>query len=129
VSETGPAVSVTRGPARGTAVVTPSGSFDHASAPLLRCALLEALGTSTTVVVDLRLVTFADSCLLGVIVAGHRRATAQDGRLLLVHPTERVLRLLRLTGLTGLLDVRGAAVPTLRGRPRPRAVELAGGTP
>jgi anti-anti-sigma factor len=106
VSEAQPEVRLARGLGRGTSVVSLSGSFDSAATSPLRQALLEALRAGSTVVVDLREVTFLDSCVLGVLVAAHRRASADSGRLLLVHPPERVLRLLRLTGLTGLLEVR-----------------------
>ena len=57
------------------------------------------------VVVDLSDVTFMDSTGLGVLLNALRHFTVRHGRLVLVCPTERVLRPFRITGLTGHLTI------------------------
>jgi len=57
------------------------------------------------VVVDLSDVTFMDSTGLGVLLNALRHFTVRHGRLVLVCPTERVLRPFQITVLTGHLTI------------------------
>jgi anti-anti-sigma factor len=96
-----------RSPGGVVVVVSPAGELDLATAPALREALLEAcLGTERLVVVDLRLVTFADSSAMAVLVAAFNRVADEGRSFLMVNAHGRALKVLRLTGLTSVMDVR-----------------------
>jgi anti-sigma B factor antagonist len=86
-----------KGEARGT-VVTVSGELDVATSQTLERELGKLQGT-TTVVVDLRGLTFIDSTGLGVLVRAHQLAKEQSRRFGLVRGNGQVDRLLNLTGL------------------------------
>jgi anti-anti-sigma factor len=71
--------------ARGErSVVVAEGELDLESVPAFRRALSEAESEGTTVVVDLRGVTFLDSTAIGELVRGHRRARAAGRRFVVV---------------------------------------------
>jgi anti-sigma B factor antagonist len=55
--------------------------------------------------VDLSGVTFLDSTGLGVLLNALRQITLRHGRLVLVCPTERVLRPFEIAGLVGHLPI------------------------
>jgi anti-sigma B factor antagonist len=74
------AVDVERSDRRAT--VSLQGELDLETAPQFRERLAEAEGADT-VVVDLRDVTFMDSCGIGELVGAHQRAR-RDGRRLVV---------------------------------------------
>ena len=57
------------------------------------------------VVVDLSEVTFMDSTGIGVLLNALRHFTLRHGTLVLVCPTERVLRPFQITGLTEIISV------------------------
>ncbi len=57
------------------------------------------------VVVDLSEVTFMDSTGIGVLLNALRHFTTRHGRLMLVCPTQRVMRPFEVTGLTGHLTI------------------------
>jgi len=105
-------VEVTAEP-RGT-VVTVSGELDVASSQILEKALARLEGEST-VIVDLRGLTFVDSTGLGVLVRAHQLAKEHSRRFGLVRGDGQVNRLLTLTGLNDELLVGDSAEQLLNG--------------
>lgn len=84
----------------GWTVVVASGEIDVATAPALRDRLTDLVeGGTTRIVVDLEDVDFIDSTGLGVLVAGARRARAEDGDVRLVCTNARILKVFQATGL------------------------------
>ena len=72
-------------------------------------ALDEALAdvaAEAEVSLDLAKVSFIDSSGLRVIVRSHKRQRGGGGRLVIVSPSETVVRLLEITGLTDQLQIR-----------------------
>jgi anti-sigma B factor antagonist len=89
-----------------TQVVAPSGEIDAVTAPQLGRRLLALPDEGKTdVVVDLSRVTFIDSTGIGVLLNALRQFGSRSGRLVLVCPTERVLRPFQVTGLVGHLRI------------------------
>ena len=89
-----------------THVVSLGGEVDAVSAPQLGKRLLGlAEQGKKGVVVDLSEVTFMDSTGIGVLLNALRNLTTRDSQLVLVCPTERVLRPFRITGLIGRLPI------------------------
>ena len=89
-----------------THVVAPTGEIDAVTSPTLGKRLLAlAEEGKTGLVVDLSKVTFIDSTGIGVIVNTVRQLSNRHGHLVLVCPTERVLRPFQVTGLTGRLEI------------------------
>lgn len=89
-----------------THLVAPAGEIDALTAPQLGSRLLSLVNDGKTgVVVDLSRVTFIDSTAIGVILNALRALGARSGRLVLVCPTERILRPLEVTGLTERLPI------------------------
>ncbi|QGV82059.1 STAS domain-containing protein [Streptomyces ficellus] len=97
---------------RGTRIILCSGEFDTASAPQLRSALEAARADRVRrTVVDLSLVTFADSAFISVLLHAHHRQRL----VLALPPPSPVRRILSLLGLDGVLhlapDLGTAAAP------------------
>ena len=87
-------------------VVIASGEIDLATSPQLRNALLEPDASSSSVVLDLREVTFIDSSGLGVIVGQQKRAQERGEQFAVaVGGAAAVRRILELSGLVKVLDV------------------------
>lgn len=88
-------------------VVAVHGDLDVEGGPLLRDALLEALGEhpGQRIVVDLEGVDFLDSAGIGVLVGGRERARSGEGDLVLVATGRTVLKVLDLTGLTRVFEI------------------------
>jgi anti-sigma B factor antagonist len=90
-------------------VVAASGELDLATSPGLR-ELLEAhldAGRST-IVVDLRAVTFLDSTALGVLVGALKRCRELNGDLRLVVTEQRTLKLFTITGLNEMFSIHAS---------------------
>ena len=85
---------------RGVPVVATPEDIDINNAAGLRAALLQsaALGTGP-LVVDMTRTQFCDTAGLHALVAAHKRARANGGRVLLVLPDATVLRIFAITGL------------------------------
>jgi anti-sigma B factor antagonist len=99
-----------------TQLVEPRGEIDALTAPRLGRRLLGLVAEGKTrLVVDLSLVTFMDSTGIGVLLNALRRVTGRDGGLVLVCPTERVLRPFEVTGLAGHLHIFRSRSEALRG--------------
>jgi anti-sigma B factor antagonist len=89
-----------------THVVAPSGEIDALTAPQLgRCLLGLVDKGKRDLVVDLSLVTFMDSTGIGVLLNALRGLASRHGRLVLVCPTERVMRPFEITGLVSRLQI------------------------
>jgi anti-sigma B factor antagonist len=89
-----------------THLVKPAGEIDALTAPQLGSTLLGLVDDGKTgVVVDLSRVTFIDSTGIGVILNALRALATRSGRLVLVCPTERMLRPFEVTGLTDRLAI------------------------
>jgi len=89
-----------------THVVSLRGEIDALTAPKLGRRLYGLCDEGKrAVVVDLSEVSFMDSTGLGVLLNALRHFKARHGQLVLVCPTERVLRPFQITGLTGHLTI------------------------
>ena len=84
------------------------GEIDLSSGPgLLDSVLCAALASNhRQVVMDLRDVTFIDSCGLSAIIQTHRRLCDNGSHLVIVRPAPMVRRLIEMTGLDSMLDLR-----------------------
>ena len=92
-----------------THLVAPEGEIDAVTAPQLGRRLLGlAEEGKIRLVVDLARVTFIDSTGLGVLLNTLRQLASRDARLVLVCPTERVLRPFQVTGLEAHLPITGS---------------------
>ena len=79
----------------GRAIVAVGGEIDVYTAPKLRDAITELVGSGTyDIIIDLEAVEFLDSTGLGVLVGGLKKVRAHDGSLDLV-----LLKIFRITGL------------------------------
>jgi anti-sigma B factor antagonist len=90
-----------------TQVVMPSGEIDALSAPALGSRLLGLVADEgkTELVVDLSKVTFMDSTGIGVLLNALRSLASRGGRMVLVCPSERILRPFQVTGLVSRLQI------------------------
>jgi anti-anti-sigma factor len=94
--------------APGVRVVVLKGEHDISSAGALRLALAGAREAGRAVVVELSVVSFIDSAILGVIVAGLRDCRSEGRGFAVVassSPEEAVPRLLGMTGLRAVFPV------------------------
>jgi anti-sigma B factor antagonist len=99
-----------------THVVAPCGEVDALTAPQLGRRLLGlAEEGKVHVVVDLSRVTFLDSTGIGVLVNALRQLRKRKGALVLVCPTERILRPFQISGLVGHLRIFGSREQALGG--------------
>ena len=74
------------------------GEIDAHTAPEVSTAL-SGLSGSDDISLDLQDVTFIDSSGLRVIIEAHKRADAEQRRLLISNPSKAVRRLIEVTGL------------------------------
>ena len=87
-------------------VLVPHGEIDALTAPTLGRRMLELIEAGTNrLVVDLSETTFMDSTGLGVLVNGLRQTGRRQGTLVIVCPTERVMRPFEITGLHNHLPI------------------------
>ena len=99
-----------------THVVAPRGEVDAVTAAQLGRRLLGLADEGKTqVVVDLSNVTFMDSTGIGVLLNAVRQLRQRDGGLVLVCPTERILRPFQITGLVDHLRIFGSREQALGG--------------
>jgi anti-sigma B factor antagonist len=90
-----------------TSVLSVEGELDLASAPSLKWALADVLGSGCDqLVVDLSLVNFIDSTALGVLVGVHRNL-APGARLAIACSHPDVLNIFELTGLDATFEMFG----------------------
>jgi anti-sigma B factor antagonist len=89
-----------------THVVSLRGEIDAMTAPRLGSRLFGLADEGKrAVVVDLAEVSFMDSTGIGVLLNALRHYTARHMQMVLVCPTERVLRPFQVTGLMGHLTI------------------------
>ena len=89
---------------RGVPVVATPEDIDITNAAGLRAALLQSAAHGPgTLVVDMTRTQFCDTAGLHALVAAHKRARAQGGRVLLVLRGATVLRIFSITGLDGVI--------------------------
>ena len=87
-------------------VVTLQGEVDAHTAPKLgSCLFGLAEEGKKGVIVDLSEVTFLDSTGIGVLVHALRHFSLRHARMVLVCPTERMLRPFQIAGLAGHLTI------------------------
>jgi anti-sigma B factor antagonist len=94
------------GAIREPAALELTGTLDRRSAERTRPILFAAIDRTTAgldVVVDLGQVTHVDSCGLGMLLAGHRRAAAGGCRLVLRSPGPGLVRAVAVTKLNRVL--------------------------
>jgi anti-sigma B factor antagonist len=90
----------------GCVLVTLIGEFDMSNVHHLRDQLSTALDSSpAAVILDLAGLDFADSTVLGVLVAADRRASVGGAELRLAAPPPFLQRLLKITNLETVLAV------------------------
>ncbi|WP_329236516.1 STAS domain-containing protein [Actinoallomurus sp. NBC_01490] len=88
-------------------VLEVTGEIDLATAPRLQDHLIEAINAhqSADLIVDMTKVEFCDASGLRVLVRAQRWIQRRGGRLRVICPEGRLLRILRITTLTRLLSV------------------------
>jgi anti-sigma B factor antagonist len=90
----------------GTHLIALRGEIDVHSAPRLGSRLFGLVEDGTSrVIVDLSDVTFIDSTGIGVLLNALRHFSLRHARMVLVCPTERVLRPFQVTGLIRRLTI------------------------
>jgi anti-anti-sigma factor len=93
------------------------GEHDLSTAPDVRVHVEDAVIAGGDLIVDLSEVTFIDSSILGVLVAGYRSLTGADcGFAVVAVPESSVTRLFDLVSVSDVMPVyptRGEAVSTL----------------
>lgn len=87
------------------------GELDVDAVGPVRDEVLAALARHkpSTMIIEMRRVSFVDSTAVGALVGCHRAATAAGAQLVLAEPSPFVLRILWLSGLSGLFGL--SAVP------------------
>lgn len=89
-----------------TVLVAPSGEVDLASAEQLRQGLLDGEANArTSMVVDLRGVSFIDSTGIGELVGCLRRCSTADVSLAFVVPDGTIRKILHVTGMDVVFDM------------------------
>lgn len=88
------------------AIVTVQGELDIATETQLAVQLrpLIASDQAASIALEVSGLAFCDSSGLNLLLRTSRQLTSAGGRLLLVRPTQPLVKLLRLTGLTGRLE-------------------------
>jgi len=95
------------------------GTFDLATAPTVRAALLDASQTQHhDIILDLTGIEFLDSTGLGTLIGSNRRARETGGRFAIVVGEGTILRLLRITGLLAALEVYPSIEAAIAGSER-----------
>ncbi|HLK78069.1 MAG TPA: STAS domain-containing protein [Streptosporangiaceae bacterium] len=90
---------------RGVPVVATPEDIDITNAAGLRAALLQSAVHGTgALVVDMTRTQFCDTAGLHALVAAHKRARANGGRVLLVLPDLTILRIFAITGLDRVIE-------------------------
>lgn len=88
----------------GTTLVL-EGEVDAYTAPQLREKLLPLCREKKRVTLDLSGVVYMDSTGLGVLIGAYKSLKSSSGRLVLVRPNSRLLRLFHITGLSEIFEI------------------------
>jgi len=109
-----------RWPRDGACIVAPTGEIDAHVAPLLREALLAALGQGCgALVIDLSDVSFLDAAALGAIVGVARELG--PATVALIVPDENLAKVFAICGLDRVLSIHGSLDEVLAARLAPAA--------
>ena len=87
------------------AVVVLSGDVDLESSPKVRGALLECVGSKSTVVVDMAEVSYIDSSGVASLVEAFQTARKGDTRFVLARVSEAAMRVLELARLDKVFNI------------------------
>lgn len=91
---------------RGTTIVDVTGDIDMSTSPGLRKTLLESLGKTPRLAVNLTDVRYVDSSGIASLVEVLKAARNTDKRLVLFGLNEPVHEVLQLTRLTKIFEIR-----------------------
>jgi anti-sigma B factor antagonist len=91
---------------RDTLIVDVVGQIDMGSSLVLRKSLLEALGGTKRLAINLTGVKYIDSSGIASLVEVLKEARKSGKRLLLFGVTASVLQVLQLTRLTGVFEIK-----------------------
>jgi anti-sigma B factor antagonist len=83
------------------------GELDAASRRSIEPALLRAIPSGASVIIDLADLTFCDSSGVAMFIAAHEKAEAKNTALSFRHPQGPVRRVFEITGLDQKLDLTG----------------------
>jgi anti-anti-sigma factor len=104
-------------PSGDLTVVRACGELDIETAPQLHAALCEVEARDRLVELDLRELTFMDSCGIRVVMQHVNRARRDGFRVAVIPPPAYVARALELTGVMQLLPLIDAPTSETRGTP------------
>ena len=91
---------------RDTHIVDVVGQIDMGSSLVLRKALLEALGGTKRLAINLTGVTYIDSSGIASLVELLKEARKSGKRIILYGVSSSVLQVLQLTRLTGVFEIK-----------------------
>ncbi len=100
-----PRVEVTMSQHAGSTRVEVEGEIDLSTAPQFQRELLASAQGATTLLVDLRGVTFIDSTGVGVLFRTAKKLTGDGGAMQVVCPAGPVRRVLGVSGFENLVPV------------------------
>lgn len=86
-------------------VIEMDGEIDLSTIGRMRAALLDAIGASTSVGVDLSRVGYIGAAGISVLLAAHRHAVRAGSTLVVLRPSAVVRRVLEVTGVERSLRV------------------------
>ena len=89
-------------------VVRLGGEVDLSWSQQVRRAVLDALGASSSVAVDLAKVSYIDSSGIAALVEGFQSARGKGQRFILVEVSDTVLAVLRLARLDKVFSIHGS---------------------
>lgn len=89
----------------GTVILRVCGELDLASREVIEPAVLAAIPTSYTVILDLADLTFCDSTGLTMFIAAKEKAEAEGTTLRLRNPRPNVARVLAISGVDHVIDI------------------------
>jgi anti-sigma B factor antagonist len=98
---------------RNAVVADVVGQIDMGTSPALRKTLLDSLGGTQRLVINLTGVTYIDSSGVASLVEVLRDARQSNKRVILFGLTAPVLKVLQLTYLTGVFEIRETEVQAL----------------
>jgi anti-sigma B factor antagonist len=91
---------------RGAALVLRiGGELDAATRARVEPAIVAAMTTASSVVLDLSELTFCDSSGIAMFIAAHEQANKNGTRLAIRHPRPPVRRVIELTGLDTVIPL------------------------
>ncbi len=89
----------------GTLILRVRGELDGASRDVVEPAVMAAIPTAYTVVLDLGDLTFCDSGGIAMLIAAQQKAQAEGHTLIIRNPSRMVARLLEISGIDQVLNI------------------------